>query len=62
MDVNFQRPLHICTTFLPIMKPGSRIVNLSSVDSFLQSYDEELQARLGNSKMTISDLQELIEE
>jgi carbonyl reductase 1 len=62
MDVNYQGTLNMCATFLPIMKPGSRIVNLSSVASSLQSYNEELQARFGNSKMTIADLQILVEE
>jgi short-subunit dehydrogenase len=62
MDVKYQGALHMRTTFLSTMKPGSRIVNPSSVASSLQSYDEELQARFANSKKTISDLQQLVEE
>jgi hypothetical protein len=62
MDVKSQGALHMRTTFLSTMKPGSRIVNLSSVASSLQSFDEELQARFANSKKTISDLQQLVEE
>jgi hypothetical protein len=62
MDVKYQEALHMRTIFLPIMKPGIRIANLSSVASSLQLYDEELQARFANSEMTISDLQQLVEE
>ena len=62
MDVNFQGTLQMCMTFLPIMKPGSRIVNLSSVASSLGSYNQDLQARFRDPHLTISGLQSLAAE
>ncbi len=62
MDVNFQGTLQMCVTFLPLIKPGGRIVNLSSVASSLRSYSEGLQARFRDPKMTLSALQALVTE
>lgn len=62
MDVNFHGTLQMCKTFLPIMKPGGRIVNLSSVASSLRPFSQDLQARFRNSSMTIGDLQALAVE
>lgn len=62
MDVNFHGTLQMCRAFLPIMKPGSRIVNFSSVASSLESYSQNLQARFRDPHMTMPDLQSLVAE
>lgn len=62
MDVYFWGTSQVCMTLLPLMRPGGRIVNLSSVASSLQSYSEDLQKRFRNSRMTLLDLQTLAAE
>jgi carbonyl reductase 1 len=62
MDVNFRGTLKMCQTFLPLIKPGGRVVNLSSVGSTLRPYREDIQARFRNPKMQISDLHHLVED
>lgn len=62
IDVNYQGTLEVCMAFLPMMKPGSRIVNLSSVASSLRPYREDLQERFRNTEMTLADLQALVTE
>jgi len=52
----------MCRTFLPLLSPNGRIVNLSSVGSVLKPYSETLQARFRNPKSTFPDLDTLAEE
>lgn len=62
MDVNFQGTLNMCRTFLPMMRAGGRIVNLSSVASSIQRYSKDLQTRFRDPKMTMADLEALVAE
>lgn len=52
----------MCQTFLPLMAPNGRIVNISSVGSSLQPYQEHVRERFRNPNMTLIDLEDLAQE
>ena len=52
----------MCKTFIPILSPKGRIVNLSSVSSTLKPYSEQIKQRFRNPNMTLQDLEQLSQE
>ena len=52
----------MCQAFIPMLKERGRIVNVSSVGSSLQQYSKDLQRRFRSSKMTLGDLETLLQE
>ena len=52
----------MCQTFFPLLKKDGRIVNVSSTASGLSQYSESLQERFRDSKMTLQDLEALMQE
>ena len=52
----------MCQTFLPLLRKSGRIVNVSSTGSSLSQYCKEIQQRFRSSKMTLDDLEELMQE
>lgn len=44
------------------MKPGSRIVNVSSQSGNLEQFGSQLQARFRDPKITLSDIEALAQE
>ena len=52
----------MCQTFLPIMRPEGRIVNVSSASGNLQQFGPELQSRLRNPRNTLRDVEALAQE
>ncbi|MCJ1410277.1 hypothetical protein MMC19_004362 [Ptychographa xylographoides] len=62
LDTNYRGTLHMCQTFFPLLKKDGRIVNVSSTASGLSQYSESLQERFRDSKMTLQDLEALMQE
>lgn len=62
LDTNYRGTLHMCQAFIPILKRDGRIVNVSSTASGLGEYGEVLQQRFRNPKMTLQDLEEMMQE
>ncbi|KAK1064739.1 hypothetical protein LTR74_008454 [Friedmanniomyces endolithicus] len=62
VDVNYRGTLDMCQTFIPLLAPQARIVNLSSVGSSLKPYSAAMQARFRNPENSIEDLNQLAEE
>ncbi|KAK0320863.1 hypothetical protein LTR82_008181 [Friedmanniomyces endolithicus] len=62
VDVNYHGTLDMCQTFIPLLVPQARIVNLSSVGSSLKPYSAAMQARFRNPSNSIEDLNQLAEE
>lgn len=52
----------MCQTFIPLLSKNGRIVNVSSVGSSLSGYSPEIQARFRSSKMSLDDLEQMINE
>ena len=52
----------VCHAFIPIMKPGSRIVNVSSQSGNLEQFGAKLQARFRDPGNTLSDIEALAQE
>ena len=52
----------MCQTFIPLLRSNGRIVNVSSTGSSLSNYSESIQARFRSSKMTLDDLESLVNE
>lgn len=52
----------MCQTFIPLLAPSGRIVNLSSVASSLKACSEMIQQRFRNPDITISDIRQLEQE
>ena len=52
----------MCQTFIPLLAPKGRIVNLSSVASALKLYNEQVQQRFRNPKLSLDDLEDLAQE
>ncbi|KAI4209323.1 MAG: hypothetical protein LQ351_007749, partial [Letrouitia transgressa] len=51
-----------CQAFLPIMSPAGRIVNVSSVSGALHQFNQLLQTRLRNPKITLEEVEALAQE
>lgn len=62
IDVNYRGTLKMCQAFLPIMKPGGRIVNVSSASGNLQQFRTTLQSRFRNPNLTLADVEALAQE
>ncbi|TKA81948.1 hypothetical protein B0A55_01936 [Friedmanniomyces simplex] len=62
LDVNYRGTLEMCQTFIPLLAPQGRIVNLSSVGSLLKPYSETLQSRFRNPQNSLEDLDTIAEE
>ena len=54
--------LQMCQTFLPLLRPKGRIVNVSSTASSLKNYSESIKARFRSPNMTLSDLEIMVDE
>lgn len=52
----------MCQTFLPLLTKDGRVVNVSSTGSSLSGYSSEIQARFRSSKMSLDDLEQMINE
>ncbi len=52
----------MCHTFIPILDKTGRIVNVSSTGSSLKQYSKEIQQRFRSSKMTLPDLESMMQE
>ncbi|KAL8691803.1 MAG: hypothetical protein Q9218_003049 [Villophora microphyllina] len=52
----------MCQTFIPLLSKDGRIVNVSSTGSSLGGYSKEIQDRFRNPKMTLPDLEQMMNE
>ena len=52
----------MCQIFKPLLSKSGRIVNVSSTGSSLGQYSEDIQQRFRSSKMTLRDLEDLMQE
>ncbi len=52
----------MCQTFLPIMRKNGRIVNVSSANSSLNNYSQNIQDRFRNRNKTLQDIETLVQE
>ena len=52
----------MCQAFIPLLKKGGRIVNVSSVGSSLNQYSDEIKQRFRDPKMTLEDLEGMMTE
>ncbi|KAL6711549.1 hypothetical protein ACN47E_004483 [Coniothyrium glycines] len=62
LDANYKGTLRVCQTFIPIMRPGGRIVNLSSQSGQLHYFAPELRKRFLDPAMTLDQLSKLVAE
>ncbi|KAK3067139.1 hypothetical protein LTR53_016166 [Teratosphaeriaceae sp. CCFEE 6253] len=62
LDVNYRGTVEMCRTFIPLLAPNGRIVNLSSVGSLLKPYSAALQARFRHPQNSFADLDALADE
>lgn len=52
----------MCQSFIPLLSQNGRIVNVSSTGSSLGQYSKDIQQRFRSSKMTLEDLEEMMQE
>ncbi|KAL8683238.1 MAG: hypothetical protein Q9186_000740 [Xanthomendoza sp. 1 TL-2023] len=52
----------MCQTFIPLLSKNGRIVNVSSTASSLSGYSKEIQERFRDPKMTLQDLEQMMNE
>ena len=52
----------MCQTFIPLLAKDGRIVNVSSTGSSLGQYSKEIQQRFRNPKMTLEDLEGMMQQ
>ncbi|KAL9604038.1 MAG: hypothetical protein Q9219_000800 [cf. Caloplaca sp. 3 TL-2023] len=62
LDTNYRGTLNMCQTFIPQLGKNGRIVNVSSTGSSLSGYSPQIQARFRSSKMTLNDLEQMVNE
>ncbi|KAL8814909.1 MAG: hypothetical protein Q9223_005912 [Gallowayella weberi] len=62
LDTNYRGTLNMCRTFIPLLNKNGRIVNVSSTGSSLSGYSKEIQERFRNPKMTLQDLEQMMNE
>lgn len=62
LDVNYRGTLYVCQAFLPIMRKGGRIVNVSSQSGQLKYFHPCLQTRFSNPDLTLAELDTLVGE
>ena len=61
LAVNYYAVRRMCDAFLPLMKPGARIVNLSSVASHLRGYSADIEQRF-RAAQTVEDVDRIAED
>ena len=49
----------MCRVFIPLMSRTGRIVNISSVGSYLENYSKEIQKRFRTAR-SLQDLEDLV--
>ena len=52
----------MCQTFIPLLRPAGRIVNVSSTASSLSNYSSSIQSRFRSSTLTLEALETLLSE
>ena len=52
----------MCQTFIPLLRAGGRIVNVSSTASSLSNYSDSIKARFQSSEMTLEELDNMMNE
>lgn len=52
----------MCQAFIPLLSKNGRIVNVSSTGSSLSGYSKEIQDRFRSSRMTLADLDQMMNE
>jgi carbonyl reductase 1 len=52
----------MCQTFLSVMRKNGRIVNVSSANSNLNNYSQNIQDRFRNPNKTLQEIETLVEE
>ena len=52
----------MCQAFIPLLKKDGRIVNVSSTGSSLNQYSDKIQQQFRNPKMSLSDLEGMMQE
>ncbi|KAI4238009.1 MAG: hypothetical protein L6R40_005820 [Gallowayella cf. fulva] len=52
----------MCQIFIPLLSKRGRIVNVSSTGSSLSGYSKEIQDRFRSPKMTLQDLEQMMNE
>ncbi|KAL6710791.1 hypothetical protein ACN47E_007848 [Coniothyrium glycines] len=58
---NYYSTLEACHTFLPLLKPSGRIVNVASMSGHLSKYSDEIRHRFLNSK-TEDDVSSIMQD
>src|SRR5205085_1824063 len=63
MKVNYYGTRSVCDSLFPILRPGARVVNISSSAGMLKRIPgKQLQERLSNPSLTRNEIDELIED
>ncbi|KAF8849677.1 NAD(P)-binding protein [Acephala macrosclerotiorum] len=62
LDVNYRGTLKMCLAFIPILGPKGRIVNVSAATLTRELYRPDIQARFSGNKVTLSSLEELVNQ
>lgn len=62
LDVNYRGTMSLCQAFIPIMRPGGRIVNLSSQSGQMRYFTPELRQRFLAPDLTLAQLGDLVAE
>ncbi|KAI9724601.1 MAG: putative secondary metabolism biosynthetic enzyme [Chrysothrix sp. TS-e1954] len=62
LNTNVRGTLQMCRTFIPVLSKEGRIVNVSSTGSALGLYSRDIQQRFRSSKMTLDDLESMMQE
>lgn len=62
LDTNYKGTLNLCQAFIPIMRPGGRIVNLSSQSGQMRYFSPELRQRFLEPDLTLAHLSDLVAE
>ncbi|KAJ5631483.1 uncharacterized protein N7484_011583 [Penicillium longicatenatum] len=62
LDVNYHGTLDVCKAFLPIMRKGGRIVNVSSQSGQLKYFHPSLREQFLRPDLTLAELDALVNE
>lgn len=60
LDANYRGTLLVCETLIPIMRPGGRIVNLSSQSGQLRYFAPQLRKHFLEPGLSLSQLADLV--
>jgi len=61
IQVNYTGTKHMCNYFMPLMRDGGRVVNVSSMAGTLSKYQEVLRNQFNDEKLTVDALDKLLE-